>query len=229
MTLQALENTSGLASGSWFNIVPQSDSRIPIRLASTANELEAIYRFRYAIYTQDANLPQVYADGVKQTIEDPFDRCAYNFAAFKCNEVVGALRVNFSRDSDLDYYEKFLKMHSVGFYHPGATSICTRLMVAPQFRGSSVALRLAKASYAFALRHQIRYNFVDCSDRMIRFFERLGYVHQGCAEHPEYGVGNVMRLDLLDRVNLAQIQSPFLELLAARGGGPVPDLLSGLA
>lgn len=215
MTLEVLENISSPALASPFTFTAPSHSRLSIRLAATAEERVAVYRFRYDTHRQDGGLAQVYADDVKQTIEDPFDRDAYNFAALQRDRVVGTLRVNFSRNSDLAYYEEFLNMHSVGFYHPIATSICTRLMVAPRLRGSSLAVRLAQASYAFALGHQIRYNFVDCSDRMTRFFERLGYVYQGCAEHPEYGLGNIMCLDLLDRANLIRNRSPFLDVLSA--------------
>lgn len=229
MTLEALEYPSSLAFAPYLNTTPQSDARIAIRLASSEAELYALYRFRYTVYMQEANTIQVYANHAKQIIEDPFDQSAYNFAAFRGNEVVGTLRVNFSRDSDLAYYEKFLDMYSVGSYHPSATSISTRLMVERRLRGSSVAVRLAQASYAFALYRQIRYNFLDCNDRMVRFFGRLGYVRQGYAEHPDYGFGAVMRLDLLDRINLIRTRSPFLDVLDSCHEPSVLGVQSGLA
>jgi len=182
-------------------------------MASTSDELNAIYHFRYRIYVEETSPPQYYVNHINRIIQDPFDHGAYNFAAFEDEEVVGVLRVNFPRTSNVSYYEDFLNLKSAGSFHPSATSICTRLMVAPRLRGTSLALRLCQAGYEFGLRHGIRYNFVDCNDRLTCFFERLGYRFQGPAEHPEYGVGNVMRLDLLDRPHLAQMRSPFLVVL----------------
>jgi len=86
-------------------------------------------------------------------------------------------------------------------------------MVAPRLRRTSLAMRLAQVSYEFCLCHQIRYNFIDCDDHLIRFFTRLGYMIRRRAEHPEYGMGTVMRLDLLDRARLGQTRSPFLAIL----------------
>ena len=182
-------------------------------MALTSAELNAIYHFRYSIHVKEITPTQYYADHINRVIQDPFDHGAYNFAAFEDDKVVGVLRVNFSRTSNVSYYENFLNMKSVGPFHPRATSICTRLMVAPRLRGTSLALRLCQAGYEFGLRHEIRYNFLDCNDHLTRFFERLGYRFQERAEHPEYGIGNVMRLDLLDRPHLAQIRSPFLAVL----------------
>jgi predicted GNAT family N-acyltransferase len=190
---------------------------IPIRLALATDDLEAIYRFRYQIYVEEMNRRQFHADHAAKRIEDPLDYNGYNFAAFKEDEVVGVVRVNFPRTSNIEYYESFMDMCSAGPFHPSATSMCTRLMVAPRLRRTSLAMRLAQASYEFGLRNQIRYNFIDCDDHLIGFFTRLGYVLHRRAEHPEYGMGNVMRLDMLDRANLVRQRSPFLAVLDPGG------------
>ena len=185
---------------------------IPIRLALAAEQLEAIYRFRYRIYVEEMNRLQFDADHSIKRIEDPLDHGGYNFAAFHGNEVVGAVRVNFPRTSSIGHYETYLDMRSAGFFHPSATSMCTRLMVAQRLRRTSLAMRLAQVSYKFGLFNRIRYNFVDCDDQLTRFFARLGYIIHRRAVHPEYGMGTVMRLDLLDRAHLAQTRSPFLAI-----------------
>jgi predicted GNAT family N-acyltransferase len=188
----------------------------PIRLASEPDDLEAIYQFRYRVYVEEMRRHQFHADHSAKRIEDPLDRGAANFAAFQDDEVVGTVRVNFPRTSSIEYYEAFMDMCSAGCFHPSATSICTRLMVAPRLRGTSLAMRLTQASYEFGLRNQIRYNFIDCEDHLIGFFVRLGYILHRRAEHPEYGMGNVMRLDLLDRARLVRQRSPFLAILDRR-------------
>jgi hypothetical protein len=185
-------------------------ARVSVRLAVSGDELTAIYKFRYSIYVEELRLAQFYANHVKRTIEDPLDAGAYNFYASDGTAIAGVLRFNTPRDSDISYYEHFLDMKSAGHFHPDSTSISTRLMVAQHLRGSNVAFRLCQAGYRFGLLNSIRYNFLDCNENMTGFFERLGYVVQGRAEHPEYGVGDVMRLDLLDRAHLSKICSPLL-------------------
>ncbi len=195
--------------------IPRANA-ITIQLASTRDHLEDIFRFRYSVYVEEMDLPQSDADHDARRIEDVFDRDAYNFAAFQDEEVVGAIRVHFSRSSDIGYYDEFFDMGSVGHFHPQATSMCTRLMVAPRLRGTALAVRLAQVSYDFGLRNQIRFNFLDCYEQLTGFFSRLGYRIHRQADHPEYGSGNVMRLDLLDREHLIQMRSPFLPILDAR-------------
>src|SRR5712691_857618 len=80
---------------------------IPIRLVSDPDELEAIYRFRYRIYVEEMNRRQFHADHFARRIEDPLDHSGYNFAAFQDDEVVGVLRGNFPRTSNIEYYETF--------------------------------------------------------------------------------------------------------------------------
>ena len=212
---QTIEGTAGRHTAVRSSRKISHSRTTPIRLASTAEELETIYRFRYRIYVDEMNRRQFYADRASKRIEDPLDRGGYNFAAFQGDEVVGVVRVNLPRTSDIAYYETFLDMHSADRFHPSATSMCTRLMVTPRLRRTSLAMRLAQVSYEFCLHNQIRYNFMDCDDHLISFFTRLGYNIRRRAEHPEYGMGTVMRLDLLDRARLAQTRSPFLAILDA--------------
>ena len=199
-----------------------------IARAGSQSELAQIYGFRYKIYVGEMNLMQFHADHCKKTIVDPLDRGADNFAALQDGEIVGVLRLNRSSRSDLSYYDDFLGMASVGaLQHPAATSICTRLMVERRLRGSTVALRLCQEAFSFALSDGIKFNFLDCNDHMVRFFEKLGYRQQKRAIHPEYGVGTVMRLDLLDRSQLARTRSPFLSILDR--AKPLPAGQHGMA
>lgn len=215
MKIDAIETGRCLAQRSRLqrNIAAQDTGPIRIILAKDSHILKQIYKFRYQIYVDEMHLSQIYADDVNRTIQDPLDDGGYNFAAMRGNKVVGVLRVNFPRTSDICFYEDFLDLESVGHFHPSNTSICTRLMVASARRGTSLALRLSKASYAFGLANRVRFNFIDCNTSLVPFFERLGYVFHRLAEHPEHGIGSVMRLDLLDRVRLIQLRSPFLSIL----------------
>jgi len=113
-------------------------------------------------------------------------------------------------------------MSAVGDFHPQRTSITTKLMVAPQYRLTSVFVRLALASYKHALALGMRFDFMDCNLPLVPFFQGLGYrVHRGRITHPEYGEVISMMLDLEDVAHLGAVGSPFwqacAEHLAVRG------------
>jgi hypothetical protein len=184
---------------------------VDIRAARSAEDLERVYRFRYRIYVEEMRRKQKYADHALRRIEDPLDVGAINLAAFRENEVVGTVRINFSRTSDIGYYGDFYAMTSVGDDHPAHTSINTRLMIAPEFRKSRLALKMAIASYEFGAPKGIKWNFVDCNDHLVAFFKGLGYIeHVPKAEHEEYGLVTRLRLDVLNVVHLGLVNSPFV-------------------
>jgi predicted GNAT family N-acyltransferase len=189
--------------------------RASIRSPNNSDEFERLYRFRYRIYVEEMNRKQKYADHAGKRITDPLDDFATNLSAWNAdNEIIGAVRINFARDGDLLGYEKFYIMDSVGDAHPRSTCITTRLMIAPEYRGSLLAIRLAVAAYERALNNGITQDFIDCNDHLVQFFIRLGYKRYLPKQvHEEYGEVTCMRLDGHDRVHLERVRSPFVESL----------------
>jgi|SRR5580658_1753390 GNAT superfamily N-acetyltransferase len=188
--------------------------QISIRAAANVDELEQLYRFRYRIYVDEMARKQKYADHRAKRIEDPLDSFATNLIAWDAaGSVVGTVRTNFSRDGDLNGYDAFYDMDTCSA-HPGTTSICTRMMVAPAHRRSGLAVQLSVAAYEYGLVRGITHNFMDCNAHLVRFYQGMGFVqHLPQREHPEYGVVTVMRLDVRDRAHLQAVHSPFLALL----------------
>lgn len=163
---------------------------------------------------------QRYADHENKRIEDPLDRTALNFAAWNGEIVVGHLRVNFSRNSPLDYYSDLFGMAFAGDDHPSATSVSTRLMLAPQFRGSSIAVRLCAEAFRVGLEQGIRWNFIDCNEHLIQFFKRLGFrEYRPMVQHDEYGEVMPLVLKLHDQAHFDELGSPFAALYREWNGG----------
>jgi len=186
---------------------------VQLSVCHSQKELQDLFAFRYRVYVEEMKRPQKYANHAAKLIRDPLDNRGRNIIARAGDEIVGCVRVNFSRDGDLDYYERLLAMDKVGHSHPTATSLCTRLMVAPDYRRSTLAVRLACASFDMGLRNGIVWNFVDCNDHLVEFFTRLGYECTHQAVHEEYGLVNVMRLNILDENHLRDAGSVFFKLL----------------
>jgi hypothetical protein len=184
---------------------------IEIKLVTSDQERAEIYSFRYSIYIEEMGRLQYYADRENKRICEPLDNNASLFAAYDNGEIVGTLRTNFSRDSDLDYYPDFYEMNRVGQYYPQRTSIMTKLMIAPKYRKGTLAFRLASIAYANALKARIRYDFIDTKDRLVDFYTRLGYRFHKRGNHPEYHSVTVMIADLEDINHFISIKSPIVK------------------
>lgn len=197
--------------------------RLSARLLTTRDALEAAYRLRYDVYVRQMGHKQFHADHTEGRIEEPLDQSGRVLGVYAGPDLVGTVRTNYARDSRLGYYEQLYEMSAVGPHHPKRTAISTKLMVHPAFRRRvlSVSSLLVLAAYATQLVDGIRFNFIDCTSVMERFFTRFGFQrHIASVRHPEYGPSVCMALDLHDFEHIARVRSPFTPL--AR-----PELITG--
>ena len=172
------------------------------------DELVELGQLRYEIYVREMNRPQKYADHQTQTIIDPLDATAVNLVALVEGAMVGTQRVNFLADGRAPFYEDFYEIDT----HPdhvNRSSICTRFMALPEYRGTSIPMKLAVASYVEGLKRRCRFNYIDCNAHLVSFFERLGYVERFVKRHDEYGEVHCMVLAIEDRDHLVRCRSPF--------------------
>jgi predicted GNAT family N-acyltransferase len=187
-----------------------------IKFATNEEELEELYRFRYRIYVEEMGRTQHHADHTQRKIRDDLDEKGHNLLALspKIGSVLGALRVNFTRNELIPYYEDFFFIHDQLGVSRSNASICTRLMVDKSVRKSSLAVRLFIHMYQFALTNGIRHNFIDCNDHLVGLFTSFGFInYMGTAIHKEYGKVSPMKLDLWDEDLFRRIGSPFLRPL----------------
>lgn len=181
-----------------------------LEVVTAEDALDALYFFRYRIYVEEMARRQKYADHATRRIRDPLDDRGHNIVAWDmAGQITGCIRVNLARDGALDYYTNLLGLKAVGAEHPAATSVCTRLMISPEHRGSTLATRLSCAAFDFGLDHGVVWNFLDCNDHLVDFFARMGYERTHTAVHEEYGRVNAMRLNIRDYSNLKTTGSVF--------------------
>ena len=105
---------------------------IQIKLVTDPDQLEEVYRFYYTIYVEEMSRIQFYADHEQKRIFEPLDATANIFAAYQNGSIIGTLRLNYSRRSDLSYYDELYEMSQVGYFHQQRTSITTKLMIMPK-------------------------------------------------------------------------------------------------
>jgi hypothetical protein len=95
---------------------------------------------------EDPGYPQSSPDHTKRWVTDPLDRTAKIIGAFEHGIVVGTVRTNYARNSDLNILAGWLGLEWAGEFHPSSTSVTTKLMIDRRLRGGTVAVRLAKSS-----------------------------------------------------------------------------------
>lgn len=207
--------------------------KLTIRPAETQEDRQKVFNFRYSIYVKELNVPQKYADHEQQTIVEPLDRHAKIMAAFVDEKVVGTVRANTGRDSDLAYYPEIYGMKDFACSaYPDRTSITTKFMVAPEYRNTMLAYRLAAAIYRLGLKDNILYNFIDCKAEHASFYQMLGYrLYRDQIRHPEIGNEAMpLVLSLTDLSYLKEVHSPFIKVAqsAIRQGQFHQSLLAAL-
>lgn len=181
-----------------------------VKLNLTKQELNEVYKLRYSVYVEELKYHQPYADHKSKMLKDPLDRAGNLFGLFKNNEAIGTVLSNYVKHSDLGFYLELYKMKELVNSSYYDSSISTRLIVKKEFRSTSVAFRLALATYIQGLKDNVQFDFVDCTHGMISFFVRLGYkIYQESMHHPAFGHGAVLVLELQNIAHLEECDSPF--------------------
>ncbi|MEG4453282.1 GNAT family N-acetyltransferase [Microcoleus sp. N9_A1] len=186
---------------------------LEIRLAQTPEEKEQVFKLRYQIYVEEMGYAQHYANHKGQKIEEPLDNSGNIFVAFQKNKVVGTVRSNYARQSDLGYYLSLFKISdATQNTNLGYVSVCTKFMVDKNLRKKGIGFTLMQAHYNQMLIDRIKFDFIDCEPHMIPFFQKLGYQLIDMINHPEYGSGMAMMLDVFNLKHLERVNSPFMRL-----------------
>src|SRR6185436_9366234 len=116
-----------------------------IRLVKSVHELHQVYLLRYKVYVEEMGLNPPEVDHSRRMITDPLDATGTIPAAFSGGKVVGTVRINRARDTDMGEWQHLLGMDRLGPFFRDRVSMTTRLLVSQAFRNSTLGVRLSKA------------------------------------------------------------------------------------
>lgn len=177
-----------------------------VEVATSADEFEALFRFRYRISVEEMGRRERYADHQARLLSDSLDAAAINLVARHGDELVGCLRINLGSRGDFGYYTDFYEIGPESGYAQAQTAIVTRLMIAKRYRHSGLVGEICAAAFSVGVQHGVRWCFIDCQAVLVPFFSSLGFSeYSGPKIHHDYGESRRMRLDLggrqmIDRV-----------------------------
>lgn len=182
-------------------------------LASTPEELESIFRFRYRIYVEELELQPPEADHERRRLADALDGRAAQYGLLDdAGEVVGSLRCIYPAELD-DPRPLIAKFHLEPVIEAfGLEAIVTtsRFMLDPRLRNGLAVLRLIQAAYNDSRSRGVRLNYGDCSPHMLPFYESMGYRRYTPAyDDTIYGFKLPIVMLMGDQTHFVAIRSPF--------------------
>lgn len=189
---------------------------IDIQHAQTADELEAIFRFRYGIYVEEMGKPMPGADHAARLLHDALDARSTQLFARKDGELAGVMRITLGRAGIPVTFHHWYELKRFQRFSLDQISFTGRLMVAQKFRRTAVALQLACEAYRLGRPNGVCLNFIHTTPPLVPFFERLG--HRRYASEfldPDLGPRTPLVLALNDVEHLKSCRSPFIELAPA--------------
>jgi hypothetical protein len=189
---------------------------LTVARASTAEERESVYRFRYRVYVQEMGLSPPGADPVSRTLRDSLDDVATSFYLRDGDDVVGSLRILFLDEvpDPSPLVEKFQLEPVIEAF--GKSAICTtsRFMLDPRLRHGTAVFRLMEAVYDGFPERDVRFNYGDCSPHMVPLYEHLGYRRYTRAyDDTAYGFKVPIVMIVRDHARFERVRSPLGRLV----------------
>ena len=189
---------------------------LDIRVATTPEELHAIYRLRYQVYVEEIGAEMEYADHQAKELCEPWDATGENIGAWLEGQLVGCVRFNSATTTDFAAYEQLFHVPALQRFmacSPVDFSLSTKLAVVKNHRGLKLTTLLCQACYAVIRAKEAALNFLICQTKMVPFYQKFGFQVSGASFfHPEGGSEIPMVIVVQDQAHLRRIQSPLLPL-----------------
>ncbi len=158
-------------------MVAQKHSPLEVKIATTAEEREAIFHFRYQVYVKEMKQQQDRADHRRQWLRDSTDEGAILFYIADGREVIATLRRNLadSRSRWPAEWTAAFALDRFASFGPTALSVSSRFMIAHHWRQSTLAGRLVVAAYQHAREVGARFDFTLSRLHVVDLDEHVGF------------------------------------------------------
>jgi hypothetical protein len=143
--------------------------------ATTAAEIEAVQRLRYAVYVEEMDRYHDVAGGDDGRFAEPEDDHSWIFYARDGAEVVAATRMTWGRDG---FSERQIEQYQLGPFlaelPADVMAVGERNTVLPSYRGTGVLDELVAPFGALASAHDIRIVFGCCEPHLLSLYLKMG-------------------------------------------------------
>ena len=147
-----------------------------IKVASSDEDRERIFRFRYDVYVTEMGKSPAEADHQKKIIRDELDDGAHLLYAEDEGQIVGTVRLNCRSKKKFPYvWEQRYDIEKFAPLFGDHISMTSRMMVAKDYRGSSVPAALVGAVYSAGREMGSKFDFCNCAPSLLEFYEQIGF------------------------------------------------------
>jgi hypothetical protein len=136
--------------------------------AQSEQDREELFQFRYSVYVEEMGRYRRTADHRRRRLVEPEDAHSVLYGARHDDQVVGTVRLTFGDDG---FSPRQIDQYSLGPFLaevPAALmAVGERLMVAPQFRGSTLRRELRDLEFEDLEARGVRLIFGDCEPHLL--------------------------------------------------------------
>lgn len=219
-----LQKNSGLTQ----QATDQSKNQVEIGIATTNDEKEAIYKFRYQVYIEEMGKPLEAADHINSLIYDTMDDWSVLVYAQTNGAIIGTLRLAIAEAAQFSasLQEIFSMERFKALCPPKAPlSLGTKLAVKSDYRGSQVLYSMLYKAYEVWREHDVQYTFGGCNPYLIPLYEQMGFRRfTGNFTDPGYGMLTPLVLVIEDINHFRIVRSPFYRMARRWTNDPMPSI-----
>lgn len=185
--------------------------------ASTDEQRDAVYRFRYEVYVEEMNRYGAIADHERRQLREDVDDRSRLYVVTDGSRVVGALR--FSWGGDAPFVERHIEQYGLQPFLDSLPAdqlvVGERFMVAPEYRGTDLLFRMFQVYLQFANDQRIQLIFGDCEPHLLNLYQGLGFrtYTKRNVNSPETGYLIPLVMVPEDMSYMRRIMSPLLKVL----------------
>jgi hypothetical protein len=144
---------------------------LQIRIATTPEEKEAVYRSRYAIYVEEMGRYQAVADHARKRLADPEDDYSWIVYAHDGTNVVASTRLTWGGDG---FSERQIAQYGLESFldeiPATAMVVGERTMICQAWRGGGLFVALSEGTRELTAQHDVRVVFGACEPHLLSFY-----------------------------------------------------------
>ena len=201
--------------------------------ATTREERERIYRFRYDIYVDEMGRYRDIADHENRWLEERVDAQSRVYIAAQDDQVAGTMRWTWGGDSPLP--DRHINQYALERFLEKIPReqiiVGERFMVSPTLRGSDLIFQLFRTYLSFVNDNRIQLVFGDCEPHLLNLYLGMGFRTYATRNFNSPDAGYLIPLLMVpeDTNYLRSINSPLVHVLRDFGAdAAVPDCLHDL-
>jgi len=205
----------------------QNEDQVQIGIATTNDEKEAIYKFRYQVYIEEMGKPLESADHSNGKIYDPVDDWSILIYAQINSIIIGTSRLTIAKAVDFPVLlQKIFSMDKFESLYPQARlSLATKLAIKAEYRGSQVLYSISSKAYEVWRKHNVQYTFGGCNPYLIPLYEQLGFQRFAANfTDPGYGMLTPLVLIIEGVDHFRAVRSPFYRIARRWANDPIPSI-----